>query len=103
MTTIQDVAEIVRSKNAGPFRLTVDVFFESTALYEEVVDADVLKQASVAEVYGIDESAIIGIYELDRINAVKITFTRPIAAGSLHDSDVYGSQQHQPLLGLEIR
>lgn len=100
--TIQDVAEIVRSKNAGPFRLTVDVFFKSTAAYRRTVDANVITPSCIAEAYCIDEADIVGIYELDRINAVKITFTRPIPAGNLRDSDVYGSQQHQPLLELKI-
>ena len=34
--------------------------------------------------------------------AIKITIPRHIIAGSPGDSDVYGAQQHAPLLDIEI-
>jgi hypothetical protein len=34
--------------------------------------------------------------------AIKIVIDRPIVAGTPGDRDVYGAQQHAPLLGLEL-
>lgn len=100
--TIGDLATIVRSKNAGPFRLTLDAFFPSEEAYRRVVSTDAISSARIATAYGIDESAVIGIYELDRIEAVKVSIERPVPAGSVADSDVYGAQQHRPLVTLEL-
>lgn len=103
MTTVGDVATIARSKNAGPFQLTLDVFFESEAAYRRVIESEAIRSKTIADAYGIDESMILGIYELDRIEAVKVSFKRPVAAGDIHDTDVYGAQQHTPLLDLQVQ
>lgn len=90
MTTVEDVADIVRSKNAGPFRLTLDVFFASEAEYRRAVATEAINPETVAASYGIDEADIVGIYELGRIDAIKVTIERSIPAGSIEDTDVYG-------------
>lgn len=102
MTTLGELASIVRSKNAGPFRLTVDVFFESTSDYRRALNSAVFTEESISDVYGLERSDIIGIYEMDELSAVKISLKRPVPAGSTTDSDVYGAQQHSPLLDLVI-
>lgn len=101
-TTLGELASIVRSKNAGPFRLTVDVFFETSADYHRAVESDVFTEASICEAYGLDPSAILGIYEMEELSAVKVSFERPTPAGNRDDSDVYGAQQHSPMLDLRI-
>ena len=34
--------------------------------------------------------------------AIKVTLPRPIVAGTPGDRDVYGAQQHRPLLDIEL-
>lgn len=102
MTTIQELASVVRSKNAGPFILTFDLFFEDESDYERVRDADAITVEKIATLYEIDEGDILGIYTLDRINAIKISIRRPVAAGDVNDTDVYGTQQHVALLDIEV-
>lgn len=102
MTTIQELASVVRSKNAGPFILTFDLFFEDESDYERVRDADAITVEKIATLYDIDEGDIFGIYTLDRINAIKISIRRPVAAGDVNDTDVYGTQQHVALLDIEV-
>jgi len=102
MTKIGDIASIVRSKNAGPFRLTLDVFFETDADYCRVVEAEVMSTSGIMDAYRVDRGDIIGIYEIPELNAVKISIKRPIPAGNPADSDVYGAQQHTPLSNLEV-
>ncbi|MBC7294459.1 MAG: DUF4387 family protein, partial [Thermoleophilia bacterium] len=33
---------------------------------------------------------------------LKITLVRPLPSGSVGDTDIYGAQQHAPLLGLLV-
>jgi hypothetical protein len=35
-------------------------------------------------------------------NAIKITLRRPRTQGSFGESDIYGCQQHVPLLGIAV-
>lgn len=102
MARLAELASQIRSKNAGPLRLTIDVFFDDPAAFERVRDADVLTVETVAERYCVPPSDVIGIYTLDHITAIKISLNRPVPAGSLEDTDMYGAQQHGPLLDLEI-
>ena len=102
MTTIGDLASIVRSKNAGPFRITFDIFFTSDKDYRRAARSNVTDPDFVAEIFSIPEEDVVGIYEIDRVQAIKITIERPITSGHPEDKDVYGAQQHTPLLSCEI-
>jgi hypothetical protein len=102
MAPLSAVADRIRSKNAGPARLTVDLFFDDPESYERVRDADVLTETRIARAYGVDESDVLGIYARDRIRAIKVSLRRPVLAGDVRDVDVYGTQQHTPLLDLEV-
>lgn len=102
MARLVDLASQIRSKNAGPTRLTLDLFFADRETFERVRDADALEPAAIADRYGVPESDVQGIYALDHIRAIKITLARPVTAGDSRDSDVYGTQQHVPLLDLEV-
>lgn len=102
MATLGDLADRVRSKNAGPLRLTFDVFFDDRETYERVRDADAITPESVTERYDVDADQVLAIYELDRIRAIKVTLRRPTPAGAVPDVDVYGTQQHVPLLDLHV-
>lgn len=102
MPTLTELASQVRSKNAGPMRLTLDLFFDEQEAYERVKQSDGVTAAAIAELYGIPESDVVGIYEMDRVMAIKISIARPVPAGNPEDSDIYGTQQHVPLLDLTI-
>jgi hypothetical protein len=99
--TIGDLAVLVRSKNAGPFWLTIDIMFDDAAKYHRVRDSQAIDRALVARLYGRAPDDII-VVNHDAALAIKISFPRPASSGSKYDSDVYGGQQYAPLLGLEI-
>ena len=102
MTTLRALASQIRSKNAGPLRLTIDLFFDDETAYERAKSSPALTASAIAARYAISEEDVLGIYALDRITAIKISMVRPVPAGDLADSDVYGTQQHVPLLDLEV-
>ena len=101
MATLLDLAKVIRSKNAGPRRLTLDVMFATDADYQRVAQSPALSQEAVAALYRVPPEAVTVIpYPAGR--AIKLVLARAIMAGDPGDSDVYGAQQHAPLLGIEL-
>lgn len=101
MAKIRDIAQICKSKNAGPFMVTIDVLFEDHALYHKVKATGTLNAALFAKLYGVPESDVL-FTPYDTAAAFKATLARPISAGDFGDTDVYGAQQHAPLLDVDI-
>lgn len=95
-----DVAKIIRSKNAGPFILTLDVVLPDEKCLEEV--AKQLTPESIARAYGIPMNHVIGVVVYKPALAIKINLRRRRPAGEPGDSDVYGAQQHIPLAEMEV-
>jgi hypothetical protein len=99
--TILDEARIIRSKNSGPYELTLDVMFKDRAAFDRARGAGVLTPALASRLYGVSESEVLGVTWFEPANAVKMTLRRRVASGSPGDTDIYGAQQHAPLLSLE--
>jgi Domain of unknown function (DUF4387) len=99
---LRDVACVVRSKNAKPYRITLDVFFDDRRVFEHVKETGVLNEDAVAKLYDLDPKALRSSFVFDEAMAFKFTFRRPVTQGAVGDSDVYGAQQHVPLLDLAI-
>jgi len=97
-----DCADVIRSKNSGPYELTFDIIFKAQDMFERFRDANVMSKEVFAKLYGINEADITGIIAFAPAKAVKITIVRPMASGDLGECDVYGAQQHAPLLGFEF-
>lgn len=96
---LRDLASVVRSKNAGPTQLTVDIFFNDAPGYARATQGDALSRAAVAALYQLD-AAQVQRYLLPDILALKFSMPRAVCAGNPGDGDVYGAQQHAPLLGV---
>ena len=99
--TVVDLAVLVRSKNAGPFWLTLDIMFETEAAYRRVRDAGVINKPVIAATFRRKLEDIV-VVNHDAALAIKVSFPRPHGSGSKLDSDVYGGQQYAPLLGLPV-
>ena len=100
-TTLAQIAERVRSKNAGPFWQTLDVFFDDPAAYDRVVASGAISPAAVSELYRVPAESV-AIFELPHIHVVKVSFPRAVPAGSFADRDMHAGQQHVPLAGLPV-
>ena len=101
MARIRDIAKVCKSKNAGPFELTIDVVFDDPDLFERVRRTRVLGPALFARLYGVKPEDVL-FTEYPAGFAFKATIPRKIAAGDVGDTDVYGAQQHAPLLDVDI-
>jgi len=102
MTKLVDITNIIRSKNSGPYELTMDIMFKTLQDYENVCNSKIINEKLICELYKINKEDIINIIEFKPANAIKITIKRPIASGDLGETDVYGAQQHAPLLSIEF-
>ena len=97
---LKEVASVIRSKNAGPFIFTFDVLFPDIKIFNDVKNAGLFDRASVAKAYGISPNEIIGFEYYPFACAIKFSMRRALPSGNVGDSDVYGAQQHAPLLDL---
>ena len=94
-----DVATICRTKNAGAFRLTIDVAFDDDELYSRAKKA--LAPDVFARLYRV-AAENVHVVAWDAARVIKATLPRWTAAGTPGDRDVYGCQQHAPLLDLPV-
>jgi hypothetical protein len=102
LVKLGNLAAIVRSKNAGPYRITLDVMFDRDNLYSVVSESKALSVESVARAYGVDATNISSFFEIPVARAFKVTLFRPHAQCAPGESDVYGAQQHVPLMNMLI-
>jgi hypothetical protein len=100
-TTIADLALEVRSKNAGPFWVTMELFMRDAEGYRVVADETFVNERLVADLYRVDESTV-QLFRIPSLNVVKISFPRPVSQGSLRDRDMHAGQHHVPLASLRV-
>lgn len=99
MTKLSDIAKKIRSKNAGPFWLTIDVFCDTTTAYQKAVDAlDVKRMADVLRT----DPATLKRFEIPDLNVVKISIPRPAIQGTRQDRDMHGASFANILAELEV-
>jgi hypothetical protein len=90
---------LIRSKDAGPFMLTLDLFFTDADARRAFVSAGVFSAERIAELYRVDPVQV-QIFELADIDALKISFPRPVASGEFGDTDITGGQQYAILVDM---
>ncbi|KAI0595352.1 hypothetical protein F4775DRAFT_569347 [Biscogniauxia sp. FL1348] len=99
---MMEIASVVRSKNSGPFELTLDIMFDHESSYRRVKAANVLTNEVIKKLYQVqDEDILVNMY-YDPAMAWKCTLKRPWAQGSIGERDTLGTQQHAPLLKVII-
>jgi len=101
MTALGDVARLIRSKNAGPFWLTIDVFFAGPADFRRAAASPLTDPELIAGLYQVPADAV-QVFLLDQLDAIKISFPRPVVQGALTDADLHAGQQYIPLLSIEL-
>ena len=48
---LKDIAAVIRSKNAGPYELTLDVIFTDAAVFQKVCQKKIINSAVIAKLY----------------------------------------------------
>jgi hypothetical protein len=100
--SILEAAKVIRSKNAGPFELTFDIIFKNQEYFELFKSREIINKKMAAELLKRPEEEVLNIVWFAPANAVKITIKRPFPSGAPGETDIYGAQQHAPLLKIEF-
>jgi hypothetical protein len=88
MKTVGEIALKVRSKNAGPFWLTVDIFCGSADAYNQIKQS--LSTQRVAAAFQTDESNLKR-FDIDTLHVIKFSLPRPVIQGNITDRDMHGA------------
>ncbi|TVY92932.1 hypothetical protein LAWI1_G002428, partial [Lachnellula willkommii] len=106
--TLTDIAPVIRSKNSGPYEITLDVVFSSLPVYNIIKASSLLTPTTLALMYHLKEEDIVWCGFFDQAMAWKCTIPRcgddgeRKVAGGFMETDVHASQQYAGLLGLEL-
>jgi len=101
MTSLAELARLIRSKNAGPFELTFDIMFDDEPTYQRVKQSGMLTREKIAACYGLEPSQV-KFFLCDNALAIKASIPRPVFQGDPRDSDGHGGQQYAPLMDIQI-
>ena len=96
-----EIARVIRSKNAGPTTLTVDLMFNDFEGFERALASSSLSPQAIAPLYALRPEQV-EVIPYPAALAIKIVMDRKVVAGNPGDRDVYGAQQHAPFLGVEV-
>lgn len=102
MDKLVDLAKVLRSKNSGPFELTLDILFDDEEKYERVEKSGKINIEAISSLYRINTEDITNLVFFKKALGIKITFIRKTSSGTCGDRDVYGAQQHAPLFDILI-
>lgn len=106
-TVLGDIARVLRSKNAGPYEVTLDAVFKTEAVYRAVKQSGLLSEDRVAAALGVRRDHIVWCGFFDPARAFKVTIPRIrggdlVPAGGFMEDDVHGTQQHLGLFNLRL-
>ena len=104
MAKLRELAKVIRSKNSGPYEITFDIMFPDKERYEHVKESNVLGNELICLLYNVQPEDIVASMFFDPALAYKFTLKRPGRSyqGSIGENDTFGTQQHAPLLDVEI-
>ncbi|WP_298844248.1 DUF4387 family protein [uncultured Roseobacter sp.] len=88
MAELRSLVTKVRSKNAGPFWLTIDIFCGSAESFARVRNG--LSVAQIAAVFDAD-SQTVKRFDIENLHVVKFSLPRPAVQGAVNDRDMHGA------------
>jgi len=96
---ISDLVDSVRSKNAGPFWVTIDIFCGKESAFQSISGA--LQTEQVAKALGQPVTAVKR-FDIADLNVVKFSVHRPVVQGHPLDRDLHGAQWSMLIEELEL-
>jgi hypothetical protein len=101
MTKVRDACEHVRSKNAGPFWITIDLTFHDHAAFERYAGSHALAPAAIAALFDVD-ALQVKHFAIPELSVLKISYPRRKPQGGPVERDMHGGQQYVRLLDIEL-
>lgn len=101
MAKVKELAKYVKSKNAGPFWGTLEVYFDTKENYDKVKNSKNITPKKVAELYHVDKKNVKTFY-LENLKVIKFSFPRNMPQGHKYENDMHFGQQYILLAETEI-
>ena len=101
MPKLEDVCHQIRSKNAGPFWISVDLFFRDGAAFDRYAGAKELQPEHLAPLFGVRPDQV-GCYPVPDLAVLKISYPRRDPQGGMVERDLHGGQQYVRIVDLEL-
>ena len=99
MNTIEEIVKYIRSKNAGPFWLTIDAFCNNVEDTKRVTAAFEREREFIAKAFQVKPEDL-QIFCLEHIQVAKISLPRVPVEGSRDELDMHGGQHYVTLLNI---
>lgn len=101
MPTLKEVAKYVRSKNAGPFWITIDIFCDNDEAFYKIQNSQNFTPGAIANAYGVPEGGVKSFY-IENLRVIKFSFPRPQVQGSKFERDMHAGQQYVRLMDVSV-
>jgi hypothetical protein len=101
MAQVKDLSIYVRSKNAGPFWVTIEVFCDHKDNYEKIKSSPNINAGTIARLYQVDEK-MVKVFYIDSIMVIKFSYPRPKPSGHKYENDIHTGQQYIRLADSEV-
>ena len=101
VTKLRDVCQHIRSKQAGPFWVTIDIWFDSKDSFERYKDSPGLGPKAFQRLFATDPDLVKAI-PVPEFNLVKISYPRATPQGGMVERDMHSGQQYVRLLDVEL-
>ncbi|MFM9928376.1 DUF4387 domain-containing protein [Variovorax sp. H27-G14] len=101
MPKLSEVCRHVRSKNAGPFWITIDLSFPDREAFDRYSTSTALQPAAIGALFDVDTSQV-KCFSLPDLAVVKISYPRRRPQGGAMERDMHGGQQYIRLLDVEL-
>jgi len=101
MATMNDLSRYIRSKNAGPFWITMDIFCDDEENYQAIKKSSNMNKDVIGKSYKVDPE-MVKIFFVDNIRVIKVSIPREVPQGDAYERDMHGGQQFIELANLEV-
>lgn len=101
MVTVKEVCRHIRSKNAGPYWVTFDLFFDGPENFRKYSNSAALGPALFQRLFGADPK-LVKRFAVPKLEMVKISYARTTAQGGVVERDMHCGQQFVRLLDIEL-
>lgn len=98
---VVDKAKFVRSKNSGPFWVTMDIFTNSKEDFLSIVNSPKFTVENLAKALDTNPE-MLKLFKLENLGIIKVSIPRETPQGSKYERDMHAGQQYIPLEEFEL-
>ena len=88
MQHLSEITKYIRSKNAGPFWITVDIFFKDK--YSFFYACKNISNKEILSILKVKKNKLKR-FDIESLNVIKFSFARKHIQGSRLDRDIHGA------------